>query len=80
MPRPRRSVVIVCVAIVALAAFLPVSSLHLYAIFELHWVLLPDDAPAALVLTIAPFDEQSVPLLSSLPSRAPPSRRNTDLS
>jgi hypothetical protein len=73
MPRPRRSVVIVCVAVVALAAFLPVGSLHFYAIFELDWVLLPDEAPATLVPAIAPSDEQPVPLLSSLPSRAPPS-------
>jgi hypothetical protein len=73
MSSPRRSVAIVCVAIVAIAAFLPVGLLHLYAIFELHWVLLPDDAPAALLSAIAPSDEQPVPLLSSLPSRAPPS-------
>lgn len=73
MPRPGRSVVGLCIAVIALAAFLPgISSLE-YALFEPQWVLLPDDTPVAVCAIGTPGDEQPVPLVSLLPSRAPPS-------
>jgi hypothetical protein len=73
MPRPSRSVVGLCVAVIALAALLPgIASLE-YALFEPQWVLLPDDTPVAVCIITAPGNEQPVPLLSLLPSRAPPS-------
>ena len=72
MPRPNRSVVGLCIAVIALAAFLPGISLLDYALFEPEWVLLPDDTPVAVCITAIPCDEQPVPQLSLLPSRAPP--------
>ena len=73
MPRPRRSVVGLCIAVIALAAFLPgISSLE-YALVAPQWVLLPDDTPVAVCIIATYGDEQPVPLVSLLPSRAPPS-------
>ena len=72
MPRPSRSVVGLCVAVIALTAFLPGVSLLDYALFEPQWILLPDEAPVALCITATPGIEQPRPLLSLLPSRAPP--------
>lgn len=73
MPRPSRSVVGLCIAVIALSAFLPgISSLE-YVLFEPQWVLLPDDTLVAVYITATPSNEQPVPLLSLLPSRAPPS-------
>ena len=72
MPRPNRSVACLCVAVVALAAFLPgVSALQL-AVFEPLWVLLPDQTPVAAPLAMPPGDEQALALLP-VPSRGPPS-------
>ena len=72
MPRPSRSLVGLCVAVIALAAFLPgVSSLD-YAMYEPQWILLPDEAPIPLFVAATPANEQPRPLLSLLPSRAPP--------
>ena len=46
--RPSRSAVGLCIAVIALSAFLPgISSLE-YALFEPLWVLLPDDTPVAV--------------------------------
>lgn len=74
MPRPRRSVVGLCIAVIAVAALLPgISSLD-YAVFELPWVLLPDDTPVALGSTATRSNEQPVPLFSLVPARAPPAR------
>ena len=73
MPRPNRSVVGVCIAVVAVSAFLPGIFLLEYALFEPQWVLLPDDTLVAVCSTVALRDEQPVPLFSQLPSRAPPS-------
>ena len=73
MSRPGRSVVGLCVAAIALTAFLPgVSSLE-YAVLEPQWVLFPDDTRLAVSIAGTPGNEQPVPLLSLLPSRAPPS-------
>ena len=73
MPRPSRSAVGLCIAVIALAAFLPgISSLE-YALLEPHWILLPDDTPIGVCNTIVPRDEQLVSFLFLLRSRAPPS-------
>lgn len=71
MPRPRRPVVGLCVVVIALAAFLPGISLE-SALFAPQWVLLPDDTPVAVCIIATDEDEQPVPLVSLLPSRAPP--------
>jgi hypothetical protein len=74
MPRPGRSVVGFCIAVIVLAAFLPgIASLD-YAVFEPQWVLLPDEVPVAVYSPVTPCNEQPVPLLSLVSSRAPPSR------
>lgn len=71
MRRPRRSVAVFCIGVIALAPFLPGISFD-YALFELQWVLLPDDTPLAAVIPSGPGSEQPVPLFALLPSRAPP--------
>jgi hypothetical protein len=73
MPRPRRSVAGLCIAVIVLAALLPGISAVEYALFEPLWVLLPDEAPVAVVSSIVCGDEQPVPLFGLLSSRAPPS-------
>jgi hypothetical protein len=73
MRRPNRSVVGLCIGVIALSALLPGISPLEYALFEPQWVLLPDDTPVAVYSPVAPGDEQPVPFLSLLPSRAPPS-------
>lgn len=73
MRRPSRPVVYLCVAVIVLAALLPGSSALDYALFEPHWILLPDDAPVVVCHTGTPGREQPASLLSLLPSRAPPS-------
>lgn len=72
MPRPRHSVVFLCIAAVGLAAFLPGVSALDYAVFEPSWVLLPDPASVAAPEAATSADEQPQALLSLLPSRAPP--------
>jgi hypothetical protein len=74
MPRPNRSVAGLCIAVIVLAAFLPGVCTLDYALFEPQWVLLPDEVPVAVYSPVAPGDEQPVPLLSLVASRAPPSR------
>jgi hypothetical protein len=72
MMRPRRSVVFLCIAAIALAAFLPgVSTVDCVA-FEPTWVLLPDLSSLVIRETTAAPHEQRRSLLSVLPSRAPP--------
>ena len=73
MPRPSRSIAGVCIAVTVLAAFLPGISSFDYALFEPLWVLLPDQTPVAVYTAVVPCDEQPVPLLSLVSSRAPPS-------
>jgi hypothetical protein len=73
MPRPSRSVAGLCVAVIAISAFLPGFSSFEYALFEPQWILLPDEAPVTVCITPTSGDEQPVPLRSLLPSRAPPS-------
>jgi hypothetical protein len=75
MPRPRRSVVGLCVAVIVLAAFVPGLSALDYALLEPVWVLLPDEVALAVDLPVAPCDEQPASLLSLVSSRAPPAPR-----
>jgi hypothetical protein len=60
MPRTHRSIVVLCIAFVALAAFHP------------GWILLPDPVSIAAPEQKSVSDEQPLPLLSALASRAPP--------
>ena len=72
MPRPNRTVAALCIAVIALAAFVPgVFSLD-HAWYEAQWILLPEDRPAVVEHRLPPGRERLVRLLSLLPSRAPP--------
>ncbi len=72
MRRPSRTIAGVCIAVVALSALLPgIASLE-YALFEIDWVLLPDQTPRGFCATPRDGDAQPRSLLSLLPSRAPP--------
>ena len=73
MRRPHRSVVGICIVVIGLSAVLPGISGFEYALIEPQWVLLADETPVAVSSTVEPVDEQPLPLLSFLPSRAPPS-------
>ena len=72
MPRPQRSVVFLCIAVVALAAFLPGISALDYAVPQPSFVLLPDLSGVLLALPDTSADEQPVPFDRCVPSRAPP--------
>ena len=72
MPRTHRSVVVLCIAFVALAAFHPGASILDHAVLEVQWILLPDPGSITVPQLRAVPGEQSVSLLSVLASRAPP--------
>jgi hypothetical protein len=72
MPRLRRPVAVLCIAVVALAAFLPGVSAADYAVFEPSFVLLPDLASVFVPEPPDRSSEQPRSLLALLPSRAPP--------
>ena len=72
MPRTHRSIVVLCIAFVALAAFHPGGSILDHAVLEVQWILLPDPVSIPVPQLRAVLDEQSLPLLSVLASRAPP--------
>ena len=72
MPRTHRSIVVLCIAFVALAAFHPGGSILDHAVLEMQWILLPDPVSIAAPEQKSVSDEQPLPLLSSLASRAPP--------
>jgi hypothetical protein len=73
MFRPRRSIAGFCIAVIVLAAFLPGAAVLDGALFEPVWILLPEEVVAFVVCPVAAVDEQTTPLLSLLPARAPPS-------
>lgn len=73
MPRARRSVAGVCIAIVALAACVPGLVLLDYALFEPQFVLLLNQTPASLCVAPASGSAQPRPLHTRLVSRGPPS-------
>ena len=72
MPRTHRSVVVLCIAFVALAAFHPCASILDHAVLEVQWILLPDPGAITVPQLRAVPGEQPVSLLSVLASRAPP--------
>ena len=72
MPRVERPVVFLCIAAFAVAAMFPGVSALDYAVIELSWALAADPSSAAVLAPTPPGAEQSTPLLSLLPSRAPP--------
>jgi hypothetical protein len=72
MPRPNRAFVGLCIAVVALSALVPGIGILDDAVFQPRWIQLPDATPGAAVVAIVRSGEQPVPLLSLLPSRAPP--------
>jgi hypothetical protein len=72
MPRPRRTFVALGIAIIALAPLLPGAAALHAALVDPQWVLLPDQVFVCICASPAAPDEQPLPLVSSLPSRAPP--------
>jgi hypothetical protein len=72
MPRTHRSIVVLCIAFVALAAFHPGASILDHAVLEVQWILLPDPGSINVPQLRAVPDEQPLSLLSILPSRGPP--------
>ena len=71
--RLQRSTAIGLIAVVTIAALLPGFAAFDAAVFEAVWVLLPDETPAPYDFPVVIAAEQPDPLLSLLPSRAPPS-------
>jgi hypothetical protein len=61
-----------CLAIVVVAACLPGMSALDWIVFELPWVLLPDQSVAGAAGTPCQPGERSRPLFQLLPPRAPP--------
>jgi hypothetical protein len=72
MPRTHRSIVVLCIAFVALAAFHPGASILDHAVLEVQWILLPDPGAITVPQLRAVQDEQPLSLFPVLPSRAPP--------
>jgi hypothetical protein len=72
MLRTHRSVVVLCIAFVALAAFHPGASILDHAVLEVQWILLPDPGSITVAQLRAVADEQPLSLRSVLASRAPP--------
>jgi hypothetical protein len=72
MPRTHRSIVVLCIAFVALAAFHPGGSILDHAVLEVQWILLPDPVSIAVPEPNVVPGEQPLPLLSSLAYRGPP--------
>ena len=72
MPRTHRSIVVLCIAFVALAAFHPGASILDHAVLEVQWILLPDPDSITVAQLYAVLDEQPLALFSVLASRAPP--------
>jgi hypothetical protein len=69
--KTHRSVVVLCIALVALAPFLG-GAVPDYALLEVQWVVLPDLALSAVSRPYAAPEQQPRALLAVLPSRAPP--------
>ena len=71
--RARRPLAIVCIAVVALAVFVPgVAALDAIAPPPLDYVLLPQLEPLAFVAPMRVVAEQTDALRAALPERAPP--------
>ncbi len=72
MPRARRSVAVVCVAVILLVALVPGLGVLDYAWLEPQWVLLVEHTPPAIVLDVPAPVEQPQRLDARLVSRGPP--------
>jgi hypothetical protein len=72
MPRTRRSIVFLCIAVVAFAALLPAGSVDLVAILTPLWLVIPAVAIVLMRRRVLRSDEQPISLLSLVRSRAPP--------
>ncbi|RPH62386.1 MAG: hypothetical protein EHM89_05655 [Acidobacteria bacterium] len=72
MPRPRRSIVFLCIAVVAFAGLLPAGSVDLVAILTPLWLVIAAIAIVLIRRRTLRSDEQPISLLSLVPSRAPP--------
>ena len=73
--RIRKTVAVLCIAIVVFAAFMPVLAANLPpVILTALWLVNPAVAVMVLQRTASRCDEQPVSLLSLVPSRAPPSQ------
>ena len=74
MPRPQRSLVALCIAVVALAPLLHGIDALAHAVLDPHWVLLPDEVVVCVCSLPDADAEQPLALVSLLPSRAPPAQ------
>jgi len=73
MPRTRKTVAVLCIALVVFAAFVPaVASALGSAVLVALWLVLPAVAITVLRREAFRCDEQPVSLLAVLDSRAPP--------
>ena len=71
----RKTVAVLCIAVVVFAAFLPAVSAQLApVILTALWLVIPAGAVEVVGREAAQCDEQPVSLLSLLLSRAPPSQ------
>jgi hypothetical protein len=75
MPRSRKSVAILCIAIVVFAAFLTAASIHLSANLTPLWPVLPALSVMLICRRAVGCDEQSLSLLWLGAARAPPATR-----
>jgi hypothetical protein len=72
MPRPSRSAVAFCIAIVALAALMPGIGVLACALVEPQWILLPEEVFVVLSVAVPRTDEHPGSLFPVVSPRAPP--------
>ena len=73
--RTRKTVAVLCIAVVVFAAFLPVVSANLPpVVLTALWLVIPTVAVTVIRRQAVTCDEQPVSLLSLVLSRAPPSQ------
>jgi hypothetical protein len=70
--RTRKSIVILCIAVVVLAALLPAVSIDPVAILTSLWLVVPAIRVVSIRRTASYSNEQLLSLLSLVPARAPP--------
>jgi hypothetical protein len=72
MSRARKSIVVLCIAVVVVGALLPAMSIDLAAILTPLWLVVPAVAVVSICRLALCSHEQPVSLLSIVLSRAPP--------
>jgi hypothetical protein len=72
MSHARKSIAVLCIAVVVVAALLPAVSIDLVAILTPLWLVVPAVAVVSIRRIALCNNEQPVSLLSLVPSRAPP--------